>query len=209
MQVVEPYEESLDRSPDMVLREAADLYDGGGRLRKTYDRLSTALDRLGVAHSLIGGYAVFLHGVRRFTEDIDVLITEEGLGAIREELVGRGYTIVPGSKRSIRDAETGVRVDFVIAGAYPGDGEAKPLAFPDPAEAGEKHDGLRVVDLRTLIELKLASGMTAAGRLQDLADVQRLIEGNGLDENYARNLNPYVREKFVELCEGRGSPVDA
>jgi hypothetical protein len=33
-----------------------------------------------------------------------------------------------------------------------------------------------VTNLPTLIELKLASGMTNAGRLKDLADVQELIK---------------------------------
>jgi len=56
------------------------------------------------------------------------------------------------------------------------------------------------VHLETLIELKLASGMTAPGRLQDLADVQRLIAERNLDGAFAGKLAPYVRDKFVELC---------
>jgi hypothetical protein len=58
-----------------------------------------------------------------------------------------------------------------------------------------------VVGLRTLIELKLASGMTGAGRLQDLADVQRLIQVHRLTPEFAQKLNGFVRQKFVELCE--------
>ena len=50
-----------------------------------------------------------------------------------------------------------------------------------------------------MIELKLASGMTAKGRLQDLADVQRLIQEQGLSAEFAEDLNAYVRDKFLEL----------
>ena len=63
-------------------------------------------------------------------------------------------------------------------------------------------EGVRVVTLDKLIELKLASGMTARRRLQDLADVQRLILQHRLDETFAQQLNPYVREKYLELLQG-------
>jgi len=172
---------------------------GGGCVRRTIG-CRVGFDDLGVAHALVGGYAVFLHGLRRFTEDIDLLVTQKGLNAVREELLGRGYATVAGNGMSIRDAESRVRIDFVVAGAFPGDGKVKPVAFPDPDTAVEEHEGLRVIDLRTLIELKLASGMTAPGRLQDLADVQRLISIHNIEESFAGTLAPYVREKFLELC---------
>lgn len=50
-----------------------------------------------------------------------------------------------------------------------------------------------------LIELKLASGMTAAHRLRDLADVLELIRVLRLPEAMSSELNPYVREKYLEL----------
>ena len=49
------------------------------------------------------------------------------------------------------------------------------------------------------LELKLVSGMTAKSRLQNLADVQRLIEKHHLTAGFAEHLNPYVRNKFIEL----------
>jgi len=56
-----------------------------------------------------------------------------------------------------------------------------------------------VVNLPTLVELKLASGMTGAGRLKDLADVQELIKLLNLPADFGESLNPYVRDKFAEL----------
>jgi hypothetical protein len=53
--------------------------------------------------------------------------------------------------------------------------------------------------LSRLIELKLASGMTAPHRLKDLADVVELVRAVHLPEGLAVELNPYVREKYLEL----------
>ena len=53
--------------------------------------------------------------------------------------------------------------------------------------------------LNTLLELKLASGMTAAHRLKDLADVLETIRTLRLPETFAETLHPYVRDKFIEL----------
>jgi hypothetical protein len=82
------------------------------------------------------------------------------------------------------------------------------VAFPDPrdaAVAGEKH---RVLSLKHLVEMKLASGMTAPHRLQDLADVLRLIRAAGLPRDFAARIDPYVREKFDELWRAAQHPDD-
>ena len=50
-----------------------------------------------------------------------------------------------------------------------------------------------------LIELKLASGMTNLGRLKDLADVEELIVALNLPLELKVELNPFVRDRFVEL----------
>lgn len=193
------YESELESSFDFVLSEADQLYQGQGRLRKTYERLAKCLDELGISYSLVGGYALILHGVRRFTEDIDLLVSSEGLARLHKELIGRGYVRIAQESRNLRDVETGVRIEFVVTGEFPGDGKQKPVAFPDPGAGVETRQGIKVIDLKSLIELKLASGMTAKGRLQDLADVQRLIQQHHLISDFAKQLHPYVRRKFLEL----------
>ena len=55
---------------------------------------------------------------------------------------------------------------------------------------------------RALIELKLASGMTSAGRLKDLGDVQELIKTLDLPRDFADELHAFVRDKYVELWDG-------
>jgi hypothetical protein len=62
--------------------------------------------------------------------------------------------------------------------------------------------GIKYIGLATLIDLKLASGMTSSGRLRDLGDVQELIKYSTLPEEFSLKLNPYVRAKFIELHKG-------
>jgi hypothetical protein len=71
--------------------------------------------------------------------------------------------------------------------------------FTDPEQAGIEREGSRWLNLPALVELKLASGMTAPGRLKDLADVQELIRLLPLPADFAEQLQPFVREEYGEL----------
>ena len=73
------------------------------------------------------------------------------------------------------------------------------MQFPDPASIPCEEEGHPVLDLRTLVELKLASGLSAPDRLQDFADVIALIRVNALGQDYAAALSDYVRDKYAEL----------
>jgi hypothetical protein len=87
------------------------------------------------------------------------------------------------------------------AGDYPGDGRPKPVRFPEPRQASVDAGALRVLSLARFIELKLASGMTAPHRLQDLADVLKLIAASKLPREFSASLDPYVRAKYDELWQ--------
>lgn len=151
---------------------------------------------------VIGAVALLAHGYPRFTEDIDLVMTPEGLERFHQELVGLGYTpAFHGAKKRPRSTRDGVSIEVMTTGEYPGDGKPKPVSMPDPAEAAAEIDGIRFVTLEKLIELKLASGISAADRLKDLADVQELIKIRKLDSNFAQKLDPYVRAKFLDLEE--------
>jgi type II secretory pathway component PulK len=50
--------------------------------------------------------------------------------------------------------------------------------------------------------------MTAPHRLRDLADVQELIKIKGLNADFAKILNPFVREKFLELQKAVADATD-
>ena len=75
------------------------------------------------------------------------------------------------------------------------------MAFPDPREASVEVEGIRVVTLEKLIELKLASGISAPHRLRDLADVQDLIGILGLPAEFAEKLDESVRGEYGRLWQ--------
>jgi hypothetical protein len=196
------YERQLDADRRWALLEGSMHFEGGSAVHKTLTKLAARLDEIGVPYAIAGGMALFFHGYRRFTEDVDVVVTAEGLRRIHEELEGRGYVPSFSGSKNLRDAEHGVRIEFLIAGQFPGDGLPKPVSFPDPASKQTVIDGVRVLPLETLIEMKLASGMTNVGRIQDIADVQNYIRTMSLDDHFADGLNPYVRERYLELWRG-------
>ena len=87
---------------------------------------------------------------------------------IHHELEGLGYLPPYAKSKHLRDTELGVRIEFLTRGDYPGDGKVKPVSFPDPAAVNFHSGGVRYLILPTLVELKLAFGMTNAGRMKDL-----------------------------------------
>lgn len=185
-----------------IFEEGLRYFMGTGELNKTVAQLGSDLERHGIEYMVIGAVALTAHGYLRFTADVDVVLTTEGLETFRRELVGLGYRPASeGARKKFRSTRNGVAIELITAGEYPGDGAPKPVAFPHPSTASTRMSGVQVVTLEKLIELKLASGMTAPDRLKDLADVQELIKIRGLSADYAGGLNPYVRAKFLELVE--------
>ena len=189
-----------------VLREADELFAKRGAVYDTLHRLDRRLREENIPYALIGGMALISHGYERLTKDVDVLLTPEGLIAFAEKCVGRGYVpAFAGARKTFRDTTNNIRIEIITTGEYPGDGRPKPVAFPDPAQASIERDGIRVIQLGKLIELKLASGLSAAHRLRDLADVQDLITVLDLPLDLADRLDASVRGEYLRLWEAARS----
>ena len=181
-------------------QEGLQFFMGEGILNETLRRVTKDLENCGIQYCVIGAVALNNHGYRRFTEDIDLLLTKEGLEKFQKELVGLGYRpAFEGASKKFRTTEENVTVEIITSGEFPGDGKPKPVRFPEPTEDQIEIDGVKTLTLEKLIELKLASGMTAPHRLKDLADVQELVKIKNLSADFAEKLNPFVREKFLEL----------
>ena len=171
-----------------------------GKVYQTLENLKDRLTRAGIDYAVIGGMALTIHGYVRATQDVDLLMTAEGLEAFRSSLVGRGFVpAFTGATKMFKDAATGVSVEIITAGEFPGDGKPKSVSFPDPALVAVELDGIRVVRLTTLVELKLSSGLTAPDRLKDLADVQELIRTLSLPESLAQEIDESVRPEYLKL----------
>ena len=193
------YEERLARDSRWALSEGSRHFEDGSAVHKALRKITRRLDELDIPYVVAGGMALFRHGLRRFTEDVDILVTPQGLEAIHEKLPGLGYRPPFAGSKDLRDTELGVRIEFLVTGGFPGDGKPKPVAFPDPAAVLWRRDDVNYVTLPTLVEMKLASGMTSPQRMKDLADVQELIKLLDLPIDFAQQLNPYVRDRFAEL----------
>ncbi len=174
---------------------------GTADVQSAANKLAAKLQELRIPYAICGGLAVFEHGHERMTTDVDVLLTADGLERFRREALGRGWLErFPGS-RGVKDIEHRVPIDVLVAGATAGRSGQSPVRFPDPADVAIDRHGRQYVDLRTLVEMKLASGLDTPDRLQDLADVIALIRRNRLGLAFSEQLHPAVESKFRELWQ--------
>ncbi|MEX2317631.1 MAG: hypothetical protein WD669_10805 [Pirellulales bacterium] len=192
------YEDKLNRDSAWALLEGSMHFEERSAVHKTLQDLTKALNELEIDYAVAGAMAMFLHGFRRFTEDVDVLVTREGLAQIHEALEGRGYVKPFAASKNLRDARTGVKIDFLISGQYPGDGKPGPIAFPVPRDASIEHEGIRVLSIEKWVELKLASGKLE-GRRRDWADVQDVIRTLRLPREFANQLDSSVHDIYEQL----------
>jgi len=144
--------------------------------------LAAALDAAAIDYAICGGVALAIHGAPRATRDIDILAREADIPRLREVVRGCGFTLeaIPmtfsSSGVSIQrftkvepDGRT-LMLDVLLAeGALESVWQTRSrIAF---ATSAETPNALSVVSRDGLITLKLA-----AGRPQDIVDVQRLKE---------------------------------
>jgi hypothetical protein len=205
---MEAFEDIIRRGGETALIELERFFMGEDKVHQALRRIADKLTSLGIPYAVAGGMALNAHGFRRATVDVDVLVTSEGLAAIHAALEGLGYVPPFAGSKHLRDTDSSVRIEFLVSGHYPGDGKPKPVAFPDPAAVGVEIDGIHYLNLPTLVELKLASGMTNAGRLKDLGDVQELIRTLSLKREFGEQLHQYVRDKYFELWDAVKSSFD-
>jgi hypothetical protein len=192
-----------DRAFRDVLTLADDFFMKKGIVFETMRRLAQRLEAEGIPYAVIGGMALAAHGYVRMTLGVDILLTQEGLADFRQKLVGKGYIAdFAGAAKSFRDVETNVKVEIITAGEFPGDGLPKPVSFPAPeGRVTVEEDDILVINLEKLIELKLASGMSATHRMRDLADVQDLIIALNLPLELKDRLDESVRPEYHRIWE--------
>jgi hypothetical protein len=178
------------------LQEIGVFFEKRSPQHKTMRRLAQRLKKAGIPYAIMGAMAVNAHGARRTTDDVDVLLTEEGFQEFKEEFVDEVYDTVERRPRRFVEKQSGVTVDCLITGRYPGSGKPGPFAFPSPEEASVEIEKVRVVNLPQLIQLKLA-----ARRYYDFGDVVLLIRTHDLDESFLKNLHPSVHQDFIECLE--------
>jgi len=174
---------------------------GDADVQRALRKLARLLDEIGVPYAIVDGMAMNEYGYQRVTTSVDILLTREGLEKLKAHALGHDYVEKFPDSRGLWDTEHGVSIDVILAGEYPGDGRPKPIQFPDPARVAVRGAHVALVSLPILIELKLASGMSAPHRLRDLADVLDLIRSARLPIALADELDASVRNEYRELWQ--------
>jgi hypothetical protein len=141
------YEQLLDQDLRWALQEGSLHFEKDSAVHRAMRKIARKLNNHGIPYAVTGGMALFIHGYRRFTEDVDILVTRDGLQKIHAELEGRGYVSPCAGSKSLRDADSGVRIEFRLTGDYPGDGKPKPVVFPDPGSVAVLMDGICFLNL--------------------------------------------------------------
>jgi hypothetical protein len=152
------------------LKEIDMFFQRRDPVHQTMRRVVKRLEKAGLPYAVMGGMAVNFHKYRRVTEDVDILLTREGFAEFQRLFVPKSYGTLPKRTRRFVDKSSSVNLDILVTGLFPGTGKPGPFAFPDPMQVSEIIEKVRVVDLPTLVQLKLA-----ARRWRDFGDVVELI----------------------------------
>lgn len=148
----------------------------------------SVLDAIGIPHVLIGGLAVCLHGYKRDTRDVDVLVRRGDWEKIRTALESQGFRR---KNRTEFFSPAGVKISFRFGGEEAKGFEA---SLPDPADVQfhsrfDDLPGMPVLgDLFTILKHKLECGVLGqrkGGRWarrskKHFGDVFGLMKSNGL-----------------------------
>jgi hypothetical protein len=188
-------------------RFAERFFMGLDQVHEAMRKLCTTLEAEGIPYAVAGAMALNAHGYQRVTTDVDILLTRDGLAAFKAKHLGRGWVERFAGSKGMRDTEHNVKIDILITGDYPGDGKPKAVSFPDPRVA-IRGEGVMVLPIELLVELKLASGLTNPDRMKDLADVQELIRAARLPLGLSSQLNPMVQAKYAEIWNATKSAPD-
>ncbi len=147
-----------------------------------------ALDAAGIAHAIGGALALGVHGVPRGTLDVDlnVFVSEEGLGAVFDVLRSVGVTLDPVSALSAARTQgmfigdlDGMRIDVFVP------------SIPFSDEAGRTRVRIASPDGGAdwfLSAEALAVFKLLFARPKDFVDLERLlaVQGAALDRAYVR-----------------------
>lgn len=69
------YEQRLARDPGWALSEGSRHFEEKSAVFEALRKITNRLNGMGVPYAVVGGLALFQHGLRRFTEDVDILVT--------------------------------------------------------------------------------------------------------------------------------------
>src|SRR5438270_416136 len=96
------------------VREIDQFFQARDPLHKTMRRLANHLSKAKIPYAVVGGMAVYAQGYRRTSDDLDILLTREGLLTFRRLFVSRYYEPLPLRPRRLIDPVSGVAFDVLV-----------------------------------------------------------------------------------------------
>ena len=157
--------------------ELADaFFEKRGALYTAVRRVARRMAKERIPYAVIGSMAMAAHGYRMYTGEVIEVVTTAAGAEVISSL-----------------AESMPHVQFKVRCV---------AECPETIEI----DGYRAIMLPKLIELKLASGLTAPGRMRDLSDVQDLIVALNLPLMLADSLDRSVRDEYLRIWNAAQSP---
>jgi hypothetical protein len=97
------------------LAEADRFFNGEADMQRATWKVAQILEENGIPYAITDGMALNAYGFLRVTNDVDLLLTREGLESFQ--------ALHPAL------TEHGVPIDVVLTGEYPGDGKPSPWSF--------------------------------------------------------------------------------
>ncbi|WP_254512623.1 hypothetical protein [Anatilimnocola floriformis] len=182
---------------DFGAREC-DLHFGGkGKVWGTARRFIEALREREIDSVLVGDLSMFLHGYRRVTSIVELIVNREGLAYIHQHLEELGVCKDFPAATSVRDSLTHVKIRLHFAGT-PRPGNSHPhLIIPEPSDCSTLVEGLPVISLIPMIELRLAMGLAENNYERECIDVVELIRVLRLPRDFADRMHQLVQPKYI------------
>lgn len=89
---------------------AEEFFMNSSKVHHSLKALVQRLDELHIPYGIIDAMTLNKYGYRRITQDVDVLLTAEGLAAFKQAYLGRGYVEKFLGSRDLRDTpyDTGI-----------------------------------------------------------------------------------------------------
>lgn len=174
----------MHRGGSETVREMCRFITGAEHFYEWLRDRAMQLNALPVDYAFSGGIALAAYGALIGTMDMEIVVRPESADAVRQALLG---TELPDRCGKISIRLTGTPIGKTDIG------------YPDPRDTSVEFDGLRYLDLRSLIETKLAAAISNPAMLKQLTEVLELIVVRKLPEEFAEVLHPTVREKYAEL----------
>lgn len=191
-----PFEVAAVKDFDFGLREGDRHFSGKGLVWETARRFIEALRAHRFETVLVGDLAMFLHGYRRATTVVEVIVTRESLEFIRSNPEMLGVSLPFPVANHVRDSATQVDIKMALAG-NPRNRVPPHVFLPRPDDCKTEIEGMPVIQLAPLIEMRLAGSLDDSlhGESVDVIEMIRVLH---LPREMADKLNPIVQAKYVE-----------